>query len=518
MTGAGGETLLVLAPTGRDAELAVDVLGRAGLEARACRGVDALCAGIAGGAAGVLVAEEALTATALARMAAVIRAQPPWSDLPVVVFSSRPAAIDGGAPAAEPLGALGNVTLVDRPLRRRTLVSVAQAALRARRRQYAARDVLVQLQAAVRQRDEFLALLGHELRNPLAAIEAAGQLLERGAAPERPLGVLRRQTRQLARLVDDLLDVARVTSGKVTLRPAPVDLRLLAQRCVETHAEAARAEHGVELSFSAGEAPVFTVGDAVRLEQVLANLVSNALKYTPRGGHVRVTAARERGVAVLRVADDGIGIPADDLARVFEPFVQVSAAIDRARGGMGLGLTLVRSLVEGHGGTVEARSAGPGRGSEFTVRLAAAEPPAGAAAAVERAPARRDVLVVEDNDDVREPFAEALALAGHDVRSAPAGEAALELARARRPDVAFVDIGLPDIDGYEVARRLRAEHGSGIYLVALTGYGRPDDRARTRDAGFDLHLTKPADLDRADAIVRSAPGAGRARADVSPVG
>jgi signal transduction histidine kinase/CheY-like chemotaxis protein len=518
MSCAVGERLLVLAPTGRDAELAVDVLARAGLEACACGGVEALCAEIAEGAAGVLVAEEALTPSALARLAAAVRAQPPWSDLPIIVFSSRPEGLDSGVPAAEPLGELGNVTLVDRPLRRRTLVSVAQAALRARRRQYAARDVLLQLEVAVRQRDDFLALLGHELRNPLAAIEMAGQLLERNNAPDRPLGILRRQTRQLARLVDDLLDVARVTSGKVTLRLAPIDLRLLAQRCVESQAEAARVEHGVDLAWAADAAPVFTVGDAVRLEQVLANLVSNAVKYTPRGGHVRVSVAREHGRAVLRVVDDGIGIAAEDLARVFEPFVQVSGALDRARGGMGLGLTLVRSLVEGHAGTVEARSAGPGKGSEFVVRLAAAEPPLEAAAAVERHPVRRDVLVVEDNDDVRASFAEALALAGHEVRSAPDGSAALALARARRPDVAFVDIGLPGIDGYEVARRLRAEHGAGIYLVALTGYGRPEDLARTRDAGFDLHLTKPVDLARADAIVRSAPPVGAQRADVSPVG
>jgi signal transduction histidine kinase/CheY-like chemotaxis protein len=495
----GSERLLVLAPTGRDALLATDVLRRAGLTAEPCASVADLCAEIERGAGAVLLTEEVLTAPGLRTLAGVIAAQEPWSDLPVVVFSS--AAPHDAAGAADPLEALGNVTLVDRPLRRRTLVSVARAALRARRRQYAARGILAEVREAVRQRDAFLALLGHELRNPLAAIELAGQLLDRGARPERQLAVVRRQTRQLARIVEDLLDVSRVTSGKVTLRRGVVDLRAVAERCVEL--QAAGEGGGVDVACDGAGDPAFVYADEARLEQVIANLVSNAVKYTPPGGRVRVSVAREGGDAVLRVADDGVGLAEEDLARIFQPFVQVESSLDRARGGMGLGLTLVRALVGMHGGAVEARSAGRGRGSEFVVRLAAVAAPADAAPAAGPTPRGvcRDLLVVDDNDDVREAFVAALEHAGHRVRAAADAFSALALAREQPPQVAFLDIGLPGMDGYELARRLRAEHGARTVLVAVSGYGQPEDRDRSREAGFDLHLTKPVELERVDALL-----------------
>jgi signal transduction histidine kinase/CheY-like chemotaxis protein len=503
MSKEGSERLLVLAPTGRDAELAVAVLVSAGIDAQACRDVVALCAELALGAGAVLITEEALSPNALTALARVVATQEPWSDLPFVVFASRPGAIDSGGVYAEPLAALGNATVVDRPLRRRTLVSVARAALRARERQYAARELLARLRKNVRDRDQFLALLGHELRNPLAAIDTASELLARGVAPARPLAVVRRQTQQLSRLVDDLLDVSRVSSGKVSLRRCEFDLREAVLRCVEAQTSAA-AEAGVELRADLS-GPVLVDGDEARIDQVLWNLVGNAVKYTPYGGHVRVTLVQEGTSAVVRVRDDGIGMAAEDLDRVFEPFVQLSAAIDRARGGMGLGLTLVHSLVQLHGGTVNARSEGRGRGSEFSVRLPALIGDAAASAVTERRPAcpARDVLVVEDNDDARETLAMMLELGGHAVRQAVDGTEALALARERRPDLALVDIGLPLLDGYEVARRLRAEHGRGLFLVALTGYGQPEDRDRTADAGFDVHLTKPAEFARVEALLRT---------------
>lgn len=497
---ARSERLLVLAPTGRDAELVRQVFAAAGLVAERCSAVEELCARARDGAGALLVAEEALTHAAMRAIAELVRAQEPWSDLPVLVFSSR---VDAYTAVGDPLRALGNVTVVERPLSRGALLSMARSALRARRRQYAAREVLEQVRVAVRQRDDFMALLGHELRNPLGAIDMAGELLERGNDPARPLAVIRRQTRQLSRIVDDLLDVSRVTAGKVVLRTGPVDLVLLGHRVVEGQSLAIAGRAGVELSFVAETPDLFTTGDEARLDQVLSNLVSNAVKYTPRGGHVRVTARREGEAAVLAVADDGIGISGEDLARIFEPFVQVSSALDRARGGMGLGLTLVRGLVELHGGTVHVHSDGIGRGSVFTVQLRATARPA-----VENGSAERheggayDVIVVEDQEDVRQTFLSALEQAGHRVRGAADGSEALALARERAPDVAFIDIGLPGMDGYEVAAALRGEVANETLLVAVTGYGLPEDRDRAIAAGFDLHLTKPVSLRRVELLLR----------------
>lgn len=501
----GSQRILVLAPTGRDAVLAAEVLARAGLQAEPCATTAVLCEEIARGAAAAFVAEEAITPAALDALARIVEEQEAWSDLPIVVFAHRLGAIDSAPGPAEPLARLGNVTLLDRPLRRRTLVSAARAALRVRNRQYAARAVLGRLREALRDRDRFLALLGHELRNPLAALAAAGELLERGVEPERRIAVVRRQTRQLTRLVDDLLDVSRVTSGKVVLQLARVDLRDLVLRCLESFAPAA-AKGG--LALTAGTLQEATVdGDEVRLDQVLTNLLTNAVKYTPHGGHVRVELSREGRIAVLRVRDDGIGIAPEELGRIFEPFVQVSSALDRARGGMGLGLTLVRGLVQLHGGSIEALSGGPDMGSEFALRLPLAQPSRSGnaleARQAEPRADRRDVLVVEDNEDAREALTTMLSLWGHAVRSAADGREAVALARARRPEVALIDLGLPLLDGFEVARRLRAEHGREPFLVALTGYGQPEDLERTRLAGFDAHLTKPTDLSRLEALLRA---------------
>ena len=494
------ERLLILAPTGRDAALAAEVLARAGVECTVCRDAAEASAEVSAGAGALLVAEEALHPAAVELLADALAAQEAWSDLPVIVFASGAGALEALGGAAH-LERLGNVTLVDRPLRRRTLVSVVRAALRARRRQYAAREVLVKLETAVSQRDQFLALLGHELRNPLSAIQMAADLLEMGGDPARHVGVVRRQSRQLARLVDDLLEVSRVTAGKVKLRLAPVDLQRLVERCAEVQALAARGASGVAVTFDKGP-PIYTIGDEARLEQVVSNLISNAVKYTPVGGPGHALAEVAGDSAVVRVRDDGIGIAREDLQRIFEPFVQLDSALDRARGGMGLGLTLVKSLARAHGGDAQVSSAGPGRGSEFTVCLPLADGSAAAPRAEAPRTPVRDVLLVEDNDDVRVALAEALKRSGHRVRAARDGPSGLALAHEARPEVAIVDIGLPQMDGYEVARLLREEHGRTPYLVALTGYGRPEDRDRARAAGFDLHLTKPVDLVRVQEILR----------------
>jgi PAS domain S-box-containing protein len=353
-------------------------------------------------------------------------------------------------------------------------------------------------EAANRAKDEFLAMLGHELRNPLGTITNAVTVLDRLTTDDRTrhlTAMIRRQTMHLSRLVDDLLDVARVTSGKIGLQALPVELHELAGRCLETLAQAGRThEHRVRLEGG----PVHVTGDAARLEQIVNNLVDNALKYTPAGGAVTVVTERVGGDAVLRVRDTGRGISPDVLARVFDLFVQEPQSLDRARGGLGLGLTLVKRLVELHGGSVSAWSEGADRGSEFVVRLPAlpveGAPLASAdGAAATPAPSRR-VLIVEDGADARESLKLLLEHAGHVVETAEDGPTGLAKLRAFRPEVALIDIGLPGLDGYALAREARERpETAAVRLVAITGYGQADDRQRALAAGFDLHVTKPVD-------------------------
>jgi PAS domain S-box-containing protein len=354
-------------------------------------------------------------------------------------------------------------------------------------------------QEADRRKDEFLAMLGHELRNPLGAISAAIEVLDTRSASDDPdtqqRAIIGRQARQLSRLVDDLLDVARVTSGKITLQRQPVDLCTVARRSLEALRTAIEVQkHEVALSTAADSVTVD--GDGVRLEQVVINLIDNAIKYTPPGGHIHVSVATVAGEGVIRVGDTGIGIAAEALPSIFGLFAQAPESQASAPGGLGLGLALVRTLVELHGGRVSAHSEGNGQGSEFVVRLPLARAIAEPAPEVRREArgrARR-VLVVDDNADGREALRALLEVWGHEVEVAEDGEQGIELALARPPDVGLIDIGLPGIDGYELARKVRAARGgAGVYLVALTGYGRAEDRRLALEAGFDAHLVKPID-------------------------
>jgi two-component system CheB/CheR fusion protein len=374
-----------------------------------------------------------------------------------------------------------------------------------------------ELVEADRSKDEFLAMLAHELRNPLAPIRNALHLLEAGGAVaaggERLLATVERQVGHLGRLVDDLLDVSRITRRQIVLRREPLDLREVVGRAVEAvrpQMTAARRELSVELP----EEALAVEGDDVRLEQVVANLLGNAVKYTDPGGGIRLALEREGEGAVLRVADDGVGMPADLLPRIFDLFAQGDHSLARSRGGLGIGLTLVRRIVELHGGTVEASSAGPGAGSELVVRL-----PLGHAAPAEVAPRRAwrasaasplEVLVVDDHVDAAESLAEVLRLEGHAVRVAHDGPGALVAVGDRRPHAVLLDLGLPGMDGYEVARRIREDPGlDDVLLVALTGYGRDEDRSRSRESGFEHHLVKPVDLGTLHGVLAEA-GARRA--------
>ena len=357
--------------------------------------------------------------------------------------------------------------------------------------------------AANRAKDHFLAMLGHELRNPLSAISNAAYLLERrsgvGTAEHdpaaRPLGVIRRQLVHVTRLVDDLLDASRVSTGKIALNRRPLDLAALVRHIAQAVCGAAStARHRLVLDLQ----PTWVEGDETRLEQVVTNLLSNAVRYTPAGGRIELTLRSEHGAAVLGVRDDGIGMAQELLKRVFDLFAQGERGIERAQGGLGIGLTLARRLAELHGGSVDAASDGPGLGSVFRLRLPAIAPPAGAAAAdtaMVRGPSRR-ILIVEDNDDAREMLRALLEHAGHRVSARADGPSGLEAALALQPEVALIDVGLPGLSGPEVAERIRAHpRGQAVMLVAVTGYGQPEDRARSQAAGFDLHAVKPVDVE-----------------------
>lgn len=366
-----------------------------------------------------------------------------------------------------------------------------------------------ELREADTRKDEFLATLAHELRNPLAPIGmAAGILRQVRREPERVDEVTRtieRQVTQLVRLIDDLLDVSRISRGKISLRRTPLTLQEVLTQALDG-ARPLFDRRGIRLHVSTPSEPVVLDADATRLFQVMGNLLSNAGKYTDAGGDVYVSLERCPEEAVLVVRDSGIGIAPEKLPSLFQMFSQVEASLDRAQGGLGIGLALSRSLVELHGGTIEARSEGLGRGSEFIVRLpvATSDGPVQpeAAAPPSAPPSGRRVLVVDDNEDVRVTTASLLELQGHEVASAADGEQALEVAHSWRPEVVLLDIGLPRIDGYEVARRMRRESwGEELFLVAMTGWGQDKDRQLAYEAGFDAHVTKPADPVRLDELL-----------------
>jgi PAS domain S-box-containing protein len=354
-----------------------------------------------------------------------------------------------------------------------------------------------------RRKDEFLAMLAHELRNPLASINSAVQLfgkLETEHELEWAKDVVQRQVSHLARLIDDLLDVSRITRGKISLRKESFSLSPVVRSALEAvHSliEERKLELGVSLSGT-----LRIEADPLRIEQVLVNLLTNAAKYTDFGGHIGLSARDEGSEVVIKVWDTGVGITPELRTRIFDLFVQGDRTIARSEGGLGIGLTLVKSLVEMHGGRVSVASEGPGTGSEFTVRLPAlreepralAKPPVGTLPRLARQGSR--VLVVDDNTDLARSVSKLLRFLGHDVRVAHDGPAAIEAARAHRPEIVLLDIGLPKIDGYEVAKRLRTEECcKHSLIVAVSGYGQDEARSRARAAGFDQHLVKPVDYD-----------------------
>jgi signal transduction histidine kinase len=381
-----------------------------------------------------------------------------------------------------------------------------------------------ELQDANRRKDEFLAMLSHELRNPLAPIRNAVELMRRVGSPEQRLimarDVIDRQVTHLARLVDELLDVSRISQGKIVLKKEPVELSKIIAHSVET-VRPMIDQREQRLSVEVTARPVWLLGDFARLSQVVANLLNNASKYTPESGRIRLSATAGEGFATIVVEDNGGGIDAELLPRVFELFVQGERGLDRSQGGLGIGLTLVKRLVELHQGRVEAHSEGAGRGARFKVTLpsiSAVQPevPSAPAASLSQEVYGRRVLVVDDNVDAAESTAAYLRLEGHEVKTVTDGNEALASVRVFAPHVIVLDIGLPGLDGYAVARQLR-ERGdtSHALLIAVTGYGQKDDRQRAVEAGFDYHFVKPTDPRQIQAAIEQGRPAERAAAPSS---
>ncbi len=620
--------MFILAPTGKDAALTGALLEHAGVACVFYKTLKTLCAELASGAGAVLLAEEAVAPDQSAPLTEWLARQPPWSDLPVLVLA-RPGADSSVVALAMDL--LGNVTVLERPMRVAALVSAVRTSLRSRQRQYQTRDYLAERERSVqaqtflasivetsddaiisktldgtiltwnagaerlfgysakeaigqaitlviprerhdeerallerlrqgeridhfetvrvakdgrridmsltvspmrnaegnvvgaskvgrdithrvqaelvlrdidRRKDEFLAILAHELRNPLAPIRNSLHILRLSSSHdpvcERVGDMMERQVNHMVRLVDDLLEVSRITRGKIDLRKECVDMASVVRSSIETSRPLIDAV-GHQLSVEFPEEPLMVEGDPVRLAQVFANLLNNAAKYTDPGGRIGIHGSRENGDAVIAVTDTGAGMTRDMLPRIFEMFTQIDRHADRAQGGLGIGLTLVKSLVEMHGGNVWAHSDGPGRGSEFVVRLPlssarAAEHPDAIEEAGRVSPRR--VLVVDDNHDAAESMGILLKLLGADVQVAYGGSDALEVIGAYQPAVVLLDIGMPGMDGHEVARRIRQQpQFRDVMLIALTGWGQEEDRRRSQTAGFDYHLTKPADVE-----------------------
>jgi signal transduction histidine kinase len=495
--------VLLLPATRRDGDAILTLLQRAHVECFVCSDAARAAEELELGAATLVLTDTALGESGGHLVMESLIDQPAWSDLPVVLLGKPGTPTD----LQELVRRLTNVTLLERPTSSPMLLSAIGAGLRARYRQYQVRDQVKALQKAEnelrqadRRKDEFLAMLAHELRNPLAPIRTASELLPRLVPPgdarvDSTLSVVRRQVGQLTRLVDDLLDVSRITQGRIELQRTTLDMASILAQALESAAPLIE-ERKHSLIQRIDTEGLFVEGDGARLVQCVSNILANAAKYTDSGGEIRVELRREGDTAVVCVQDNGIGISAEMLPRVFDLFVQSERSLDRSQGGLGIGLSVVRRLVDMHGGEVSARSAGVGRGSTFEIRLPLVMAPAAVECLVDTGKRnQRRVLVVDDNRDAADSLSMLLQIQGHEVQTAYDGAQALKMASGFCADLVLLDIGLPLMNGFEVAKRLRSG-GSLARLVAVSGYGQPDDVQRSFEAGFDAHLVKPVDFDR----------------------
>jgi signal transduction histidine kinase/ActR/RegA family two-component response regulator len=540
--GATDERVLLLAPTGRDALLIAKVLGEAGVAAEACNDINDFCRKFSDGAGAGFITEEALDALALKCLVQAIGEQPPWSDFPLVVLTSGGGDAPANLSALKTLGEAGNVTLIERPTRVLTLVSALHAALRARRRQYEVREhlleqkrtgeertrLLAEAEAANRTKDEFLATMSHELRTPMTAILGWAQLLRSHTLGEddfeHALEIVERNAQAQNKLIDDLLDVSRIITGKLRLDLRAVDLANVVAATVDALRPTAEAK-SIRLETVVDPQTGHVSGDADRLQQVIWNLLSNAIKFTPGGGRVQVRLQRAESHVEIVVSDSGKGISEEFLPYVFDRFRQADGTSTRMHGGLGLGLSIVRQLVELHGGMVSVQSNGDEQGATFIVQLPliatreqtvpAVHPPRQPTVSGHSnlsfgsPPSLKGlrVLVLDDEPDTRSLLRVVLERCGSEVATAGSAEEALAAFAQSKPDVIISDIGMPGEDGYEFIGKLRAaeveQHGERIPAIALTAYARVEDRVRALNAGFQVHVPKPIEPVELLAVVAS---------------
>lgn len=505
--------VLLLAPTAKDASASAELLERSGLQCHVCRNINDICEELKQGAGLIVLPEEAVLFSRGKVLTTSLHTQPSWSNIPVVVLTS---AGPDSAIKVRAILELGDVTLLKRPLEVVTLVNAVKAALRDRERQYLLRDYLIErksmedaLLEADRKKDDFIALLAHELRNPLAPIRNGLQVMRLAGGDVNAIANARammdRQLSHMVRLVDDLLDVSRIRRNKMELRKGQVLLADAVNVAVETSRPMIEtAGHDLQVSLPSG--PVFLNADLTRLAQIFSNLLTNSAKYTKPRGRIRLLAERRVGEVRVTVQDNGIGIPPEAIGHIFDMFSQVDRSIERTTGGLGIGLALVKGLVEMHGGTVTAES--DSNGSLFTVKLPITEMDlkSNSASPSDNGHGSRRVLVVDDNRDGADSLAMMLNLLGDEVRTANDGIEAIEVAEVFRPEVILMDIGMPRLNGLEATRRIREnEWGKTITIIALTGWGQDSDREKSRTAGCNGHLVKPVHLPDLEKVLVKAP-------------
>jgi signal transduction histidine kinase/CheY-like chemotaxis protein len=493
------ERILVLAPTGRDSFMALKVLTAAGLACQLLSSIDELCQELENGSGAILLTDEALSGAALSQLIAKLDRQESWSDIPLVVF---PATGDNVAVLLEQLGTNANVTILERPVRIEILVNALKSALRARRRQYETRNLLQRLEHADRQKDLFLATLSHELRTPLTAILGWCRLVQKGDIPPEKmqfaLEVINRNATAQSQLITDILSVSQIVAGTLRINKEPLDIAAVIHSAVESIRPAA-ATKGVSIDDSTAGLPVFVLGDGDRLQQVLSNLLSNSLKFSQSRGRIEVRLSAAGAQCTIEVCDSGKGISADFLPFVFDRFRQADNSFTRAQGGLGLGLAIGRHLVELHGGTIEARSDGEGKGSTFTVTLPLAirgepaHPPSPSETVIEPTLAGVRILAVDDDSDSLTLLGTILRDYGATVIAVNSAKDAIEVFKKEVPHVLVSDIGMPEQDGYDLLQRIRAISSGGepIPAIALSGYASAKDREQALSSGYRAHLAKP---------------------------
>jgi signal transduction histidine kinase/ActR/RegA family two-component response regulator len=493
-----------------DGELALSFLAEHSVAANTLRTIGELEGQLPMDAGCLVLAEEALLDTDAQSLRHLLEAQPSWSDVPLVLIASEGRTLSAMLDLTFPQA--GNVTMLERPVHPLTLVSAVRVGLRARARQLQVHQLLREREHALQQRDDFMAMLAHELRNPLAPMRNAVYLQKQSSTQDPAItktrDMLDRQVNHMSRMVDDLMDLARLDRGKIELQLQPLDLNAAVLAALDATATIIREKaHVIETRLASEPLPI--EADPVRLEQLLSNLLVNACKFTPSGGRIEVRTRRQGQTVFASVTDNGVGMKPEQIETLFSPFVQGEGSLARTTGGLGIGLSIARAIAKLHRGALHARSSGPNTGAVFEVALPRAEPRAESPRQETHSPApsaSQRILIIEDNDDIRESLRMVLLSWGHEVMLAPTGNEGLAMALEMKPDVALIDIGLPGLSGFDVARRIRASTqlgASGIHLIAMTGYGAPVDRARAAEAGFEQHLLKPVDPEALRPLLRS---------------